>query len=281
MSQSIERPFPQSPERRLSAREFDQVIRRAAELHAATGESAGGSITEADALRIGRSLGLSTECLLQALSDTPAPASGRSGLLARVLAPDTVRACRAIRGEPGTIARALEHYLVRCEHLVVLRRLDDHVIFTRAIGVPAALKRAASRVARRSPLLAVRTLDVAVHPLDEGTSYVSLSTAVRSTRTITAASAVVGSCTGAAAAAALAAVGAAPEAALLAVPALGAGMAAGGRAHHRKGAVRLQTQLESLLDRVEHGELSSRPVWTLPHWWVAGRRPGIRHAADQ
>ena len=203
MTNSTEPSLRQSPARQLSAHEFDGVIRRAAELQAADGETARGSITEAEAMRVGRSLGLSMDSLLRALAETSSPAARRDGLLPRWLAPEIVRASRSVRAEPSGLAQTLECYLVQREHLVVLRRLDDRVVFTRAIGAPAALRRAASRIFRRSPLLRVSTLEMAVHPLDEGTSYVSLSTAVRSTRTITATGAMVGSGTGAAAAAAL------------------------------------------------------------------------------
>lgn len=259
------RDKPPNVERRLTNRDFELVIRRAAELQAkeAEGPDADG-IEEGEVLRIGRELGLSTQHLHRALVEVSGDRTIESGFFTRVFGPANVRAGRTVRGSPGELAALLEKHLVDREYLVVLRRLPDRVLYTRAQGVAAALGRATSQMVNRSPLLAVSNLEVAVHPLEEGFSFVNLATSLAKDRNATAAGSLLGGGTGTAFAAATLGIAIAPPAALLALPILGGSMY-GGKVYYRNLVTKVQVQMESLLDRVEHGELTkTSPRRTLP-----------------
>jgi len=258
---------PEPSERKLSNRDFELVIKRAAELQAREAEEfAGDGITEADAFRIGRELGLSTQHLQRALAETSSMAPVESGVFGRLFGAAAVRAGRAVRGEPAEVAKLLERYLLEREFLAVLRRFGDRVIFTRATGMVAVMGRATSQVFSRSPLLRVSNLEMSVQPFEEGLSYVSLVTSLKGQRTTAAASSIVGGGTGAAVTGAVLGIAIAPPAALLALPVLGLSYL-GGRIFYGKLMDDVQIQLESLLDRLEHGELPP-PA----RGWAAPRR---------
>jgi len=243
------------PERRLSNRDFELVIRRAAELQAREAEDGGADgMSEAEVVRIGRELGLSTEHLHRALAEVASDPPPESGAFHKLFGPANVRAARTVPGEAPPVSRALERYLVEREYLAVLRRLPDRVVFTRATGMVAAVGRASSQIFARSPLLRVRNLEMLVHPLDDGYSFVSLATSLNTQRNAAAASSLVGGGTGASLTGAILGIAIAPPAALVALPILGFSLWAG-HAYY-DGVVRdVQLQLESLLDRLEHGEL--------------------------
>ncbi|MEX2583008.1 MAG: hypothetical protein WD766_07030 [Gemmatimonadota bacterium] len=267
MSQNLpERPDAAlPPERVLSNQDFEMVIRRAAELQAREAEAKDGEgMSEAEVVRIGRELGLSTRHLNQALAEVGGVPGQESGALVKLYGPVQVSASRTVVGETAEVSRRLERYLVEREYLAVLRRLPDRVVLTRATGVAAAFGRGVSQVFSRSPLLKVSGLEMAVHALEEGYSYVTLSTSLRGNRLATAAGSMLGGGSTAAATGAVLGIAIAPPAALLGLPVLGGAIAIGH--FYYKGLVQeTQIQLESLLDRLEHGELPP-PVtrWSAP-----------------
>lgn len=258
------------PVRRLSTEEFELVIRRAAELQTRESErGAAEGITEAEAVRIGRELGLTSENLHRALAEVGV-GPGDTGAMASLFGPEAVRAVRAIEGDATDLATTLERYLVGREYMTVLRRFPDRVLFTQASGMMAAMGRATSQIFNRSPLLKIDNLEVAVHPFEDGWSYVALSTTLKPTRTAAAASSLVGGGTAAATAGAVLGIAVAPPAAVVALPILGASYLFG-RAYYRNLIENTHLQLESLLDRLEHRELIRRPDRSNPQ--LRGKRP--------
>jgi hypothetical protein len=252
-------------ERRLTNRDFELVIRRAAELQAREAEGvAGDGITEVEALRIGRELGLSAEHLHRALAEVGDTGPPESGLLASLFGPRTIHAARALPGDAESIARQLEQYLLEREYLAVLRRFGDRVVFTRASGVVAAMGRATSQIFSRSPRLGVDNLELSVRSLEDGYAHVYVATSLRGPRTATAATSMVGGATGAGIVGAVLGIAVAPPAALVALPVLGVSLY-GGKVYYERLAYRTHVQLESLLDRLEHGELP-QPTrgWSYP-----------------
>ncbi|MQA92075.1 MAG: hypothetical protein GEU90_17925 [Gemmatimonas sp.] len=256
MSEKLpERPLPAPvPDRVLSREDFETVIRRAAELQAREADrEAGEGLSEGEAMRIGRELGLSTRHLNQALAETSAPA-GETGVLVTLYGPTMVRASRTVIGDPAELARSLERYLLEREFLAVQRRFADRVVLTRATGVAASLGRMSSQLLRRSPLLDVQELEMAVRGLEEGYSHVALAASLKSNRTATAASSILGGGTAAAAVATVLGIAIDPAAALIGVPFLGGGMAIGHR-YYANLVRNTEVRLESLLDRLQHDEL--------------------------
>ncbi len=243
------------PVPRLSNRDFELVIRRAAELQARESEErfGGDGISEAEVIRIGHELGLSTPNLQRAIAEMTG-AAPEEGVLTSVFGPTTVRASRAIRGDATEVAKALERYLEEREFLAVLRRFNDRVVFTRASGMIATMGRAASQMFSRSPLLNVTNLEMAVRPFDDENAFVSLSTSLKSNRTAATASSIVGGSAGSAVTGAVLGIAIAPPAALLALPVLGLSVF-WGRSYYNGLMGEVRVQLEALLDRLEYGDL--------------------------
>jgi hypothetical protein len=247
------RKDPAAP--RLSNEEFELVIRRAAELQARSAEEAGAEgVSEEDALRIGRELGLSGAALGRALAEVRGGAVEEHGPLLKLMGPARISASRAVPGDARALARVLEEHLVDVQYLVVQRRLADRTVFVKASGVLAAVGRTTTEIFRRAPLLGVENLDVSVRQLEPGLCYVGLSTDLGGERTSHAVGgAVTGGVFGGINAVVLG-IAVAPPAALVAIPvaaALGYAWRYGYQAAARKALV----QLEALLDRLEHGEL--------------------------
>jgi hypothetical protein len=246
------------PARRLSSQELEAVIRRAVELQAAT-EGGDEGITEGEVFRIGKELGLSPELVRRALADVRAHPVEERGLLAGVMGPAVVHAARTVRRPAGEVGLLLEQYLLRCEYMVVLRRFPDRTRYVPATGVGAALGRAAYRVRAQHTALGFHQLDVGVSAVDEECTLVDLSMELRGMRNGLAAGGVGAGGGVAAAVAAFALATPAPELlALAGLPALAAGVL-GSRGIYRGAARSRQEKLESLLDRLEHGELRVPP----------------------
>lgn len=255
-------------ERRLSNRDFELVIRRAAELQARDAEGGiGETITEAEALRIGQELGLSTEHLHRALAEVEDAGPVETGLIAGLFGPRVVHASRVIPGDAEPIARTLETYLLEREYLAVLRRFNNRVVMTQATGVVAAMGRASSQIFSRSPRLRVDNLEVSVRSAGDGYSHVYVATSLKGARSAAAVSSIGGGLAGGGVTGAVLAIAIAPPAALVALPILGASVF-GGHLYYERLTRRVQVQLESLLDRLEHGEL---PPST--RGWSGPRRP--------
>ncbi len=252
-----DRPTPAGElvERQLSNRDFELVIRRAAELQARDAEGGGSDgISETEALRIGRELGLSTEHLHRALAEVNDTAPPENGLLVRLFGPRVVHASRTVAGDASMIGANLERYLVEREYLTVLRRFSDRVVYTRASGVAAAMGRATSQIFSRSPLLRVENLEVSIRPLEAGYAHLYLATSLGDQRSAAAASSILGGTLGTSVGGAALGIAIAPPAALIALPILGLSIL-GGRAYYKGLGERVQVQLESLLDRIAHDEL--------------------------
>lgn len=251
-----EKPDQPQSERTLSSRDFEMVIRRAAELQAREADESGGgdAMSSAEVLRIGRELGLSTRHLHQAMAEVGDSGTRESGLLSRLFGPVQVRVGRTVPGSPSDVSRLLEAYLIEREYLSVLRRLPDRVLLTRASGVIAAVGRVTSRIHSRSRPLSLSNLEMSVRALEDGYSYVTLASSLGGQRTGTAVASIVGGGWGAGALAAFLGIAIAPPVALAALPVFG-GALYGGHRYYETVVHDVEQQLESLLDRLQHGEL--------------------------
>ncbi len=250
-------PVPQ-----LSSQQFEMVIRRAAELQARSAEDPGSEVmAEGEALRIGRELGLSDRHLSQALAEVRNAPQEESGFLSRAMGEAVIACSRAIPGNAEEVRRLVETYLLEHEFMVVLRRLPGRTIYVKARGVLAVIGLSTKQLFNRSPPLELDGLELSVQPLEEGQSFVTISTDLSGKRAGYAAggAAVGGTMTGIGSLALAVAI--APPAAVLALPVLGIAAIAT-RGAYASNARKVRVQLESLLDRLEHGELPrSNPGW--------------------
>ena len=254
------------PARRISSQELEAVIRRAVEIQSA-GEWEEEGLSEAEAVRIGKELGLAPETMRRALLDVRARPAAERGVVAGVMGAGTLRALRTVALPAAELAPFLEEYLVRCEQMRVQRRFPGRTRYVRGTGVAAALGRAVSKVGARHPSLGLPQLDVAISAVDEGTALVELSVDYSATRAALATMGAVGG--GGAGTAIVVSVLATPivdPLALLGLPVF-AGMMWGMRALYGSAARSTEDRLESFLDRLEHGEIrlpGQRTGWRKP-----------------
>lgn len=252
-------------ERRLTQEQFEMVIRRAAELQARAAEEPGTSgLTESEAVRIGREIGIAPQHLRRALAEAGGAQETSPSVAVRVLGPGWVQASRTVPGSASSVQKHIDRYLVNRERLAPVRRFPERTVYARARGNELARilqvthdtlvsRKQQPLVGAGFKLRRAEKVEVAAQPLEEGYCYVTLSADLSNMRTglaITGAS--LGGSFGLATAAVLG-VAIDPAAALLGVPLLPGAMW-GTRMAQVKQAVHAQTHLESILDCLERGE---------------------------
>lgn len=257
------------PERRVTNEQFEQVIRRAAELQARGLESAeSDSMSEAEVLRIGREIGISPVHVRRALAEAGGGETRPPTLAERMFGPGWVSASRAVPGDPTAVRDKLDAYLSRRERLAPVRRFPERAIYEKARGMDLArvLEMAHDSlgpsgqpvVGAGFKLRTARSVEVAVRPLEEGFSYVTLAADLGNSRATSATVGAVGGGGLGLSVAAVLAIAVDPAAAVLGAPVLGTALW-GSRAVHLHAAARAQMHLEAILDAVERGEPLVRP----------------------
>jgi hypothetical protein len=163
-----------SPEgRSLTRREFDAVIRRAAELATSDPDLGEGALSEAELFRIAGEVGLSETHVRRALADIRAGAGGDS-FLDRVFGPATLRASRAVRGVPAELASKLDRFFVATQLLQPVRRGVGVLQYRPALDWASQLARAASFTSRQHYLASAKSVEVLLEPVDEGSTLVEI-----------------------------------------------------------------------------------------------------------
>lgn len=261
---------PESSGGSLPARRLEEVIRRAAELQFAEGESGGDALSEEEVLRIGREVGLEPRHVRRALAESHARAllpdrPRDDGLLQRVWDDVTVRASRVVPGDPSGVQRTVEGHLESRQSLRAVRRRRGRSVWEPAAGLVDKMQRALDVAGRGYELAEARRVELAVAPLEEGRTLATLTADLRNVRreqAIAWGSVSAGAFSGVAVLLGVA-VGF-PW--LLAVPAALAGAAGTttvgvGRVLERR-RDRVETAIEGLLDRLEAGTLDTgAPDW--------------------
>lgn len=259
--------------RSLTRREFDAVIRRAAELATSDSESAESALTEEELFRIAGEVGLSERHVRAALSDVRSGV-GRSGFLDRVFGPSHVRAARSVPLTTDDLAGSLDDFLAGTQLLQRVRRTPTMLQYRPAVDWASQLARAASFSSRKYYIASARSVEVQLQALDEGQTRVELLVDP-GTRGDDAAGAVFGGAFAGLAGGGLIGWGVAtvaPVALGIAAGAIvGAAVSAGvtyavGLAHKRKVA-EVRTEMEGVLDALEAGSSLEPPP---PSWrrWV-------------
>ena len=252
-----QRPNSKVPEPRISSEEMEAVIARALELQASEEErSLDDGISATELVRIAGELGLAPQHVQQAIAEVRGKPAAETSVVAKLLGDARVTVSRFLAMPAARAREQLDRYFQEREAMVVLRRLPDRIIYERGSGVGAAVTRAAGVVGGRHPLLRLARLEVTVSPADERGCFVALSVDLASQRTGAVAGVTVGGLVGAATAAG-AGIVLAPPLALLGLPVLG-GFTYLMRWSYRATLSKTRTQLESLLDRLEHQELSEQ-----------------------
>ena len=257
-------PIPDEPSeatthlaRRLSAAEVEAVLRRAVELQVHEGDEHDDGhegMPEGELVRIGHEIGLSPRHIQQALAETSAAPSPEEGRFGRGFGPSEIRVSRLLRLPSARAVDELDRYAREREGMVIHRRFPDRAVYARASGFAAELQRGLSGLSQKYPRLDVRELEIGVRAADDHSCYVAIRADLRAARTEWVSGGLAaGVSTGGVAGAILGLV-VAPPAALLGAPILLASLW-GFRLGYRRKIEEKRNQMESILDRLEHGEL--------------------------
>lgn len=170
-----EPPAPLDPDRGITRKDLQLVIRRAAELY--TGETdADERLSEEEVLRIADELGLPGRYVRQALYELPVQRGEAEleGWIDRWYGPPHLHSTRVVPGPPEQVLDRLEDYLVTRELLQVVRRQAGKAAFTPADDAISNVARAVRRPQRQWQIARSRRVMVEVRPMVDGESHVRL-----------------------------------------------------------------------------------------------------------
>lgn len=156
--------------RSLNRRQFDEVIRRAAELTAQDTES-GSDLGEEELFRIAREVGLPEQHIRHALSEVRAGAVSGS-VLDRFYGPAHIVVSRVVPGSTEEVARNLDEFLVGGRLLHRVRRTPNYLQFRPAVDWISSLARAASATSQRYYVASAKSVEVRLNEAEEGRTLV-------------------------------------------------------------------------------------------------------------
>jgi len=257
----------------LTRREFDEVIRRAAELAGSDSEESEGALSEAEVYRIAREVGLNERHVRLALAEVRS-GEGASGLLDRVFGPPFIRAARVVPGTAIGLATMLDDFFVGTQLLQAVRRGPAILQYRPALDWASQVARAASFTQRKYYVASAKSVEVHLEEVDAGSVLVEfvVDPGTRGDNIAGAAfgGGAVGAGIGIGAAATVITSG---GAALLGA---GIGLVAGGAVlggitqlvgtSHKKKLLAVQAEVEGLLDRLEQGESLEPPPASWRSW---------------
>jgi hypothetical protein len=160
--------------RSLTRRQFDAVIRRAAELAETDMGGEEGTLSEGELFRIAAEVGLPEAHVRRALAEV------RNGwadekLVDRFFGPAVVRASRVVPGAPGRVSRSLDDFFVASQLLQPVRRTPEMLQYRPAVDWASQLARAASLTSRKYYVASAKSVEVGLGRVDEGHTLVEFS----------------------------------------------------------------------------------------------------------
>lgn len=266
----------------LTRKEFDLVIRRAAELASSEADSGDRGLDEGELMRIAQEVGLSPSHVRQALSEVRSGQVG-GGPLDQVFGPEVVRARRAVPGTPKQLAVTFDEFFVASQLLQPVRRGTNRLQYRPSVDWASQLARAASFTSKQYYVASAKSVEVHLEELDAERTLVEL-TVDPGTRSEYLWGAGLG---GGSAGAATGVAGTAILVTALSLPPVGAALLAGtvgagiwggialaaGKGHKKK-MLEVQAEVEGILDRLEVGE-SLKPPPAAWRRWVKRQFHGV------
>jgi hypothetical protein len=243
------------PGQRLERAALERVMLRAAQLQAGARDLDEG-LTEDDLLKLGAEVGIPAPYIRQALLEerTRLEVPDDRGFRAWLSGPRRLVAERTVPGPAARVRQVLEYWMTTGELLSVKRRFPDQVAWEPQRGAVAAFKRGFGLGGRDYRLAEAREVVGQVTEVAPDRSHVRLVADLGNTQQAYLGGAAVLAVAGAAGAGILLVLGFAAVVAVLPAPAAVAGGLA--LARSRSGSLeRVQTALEQVLDRLEHGEI--------------------------
>jgi hypothetical protein len=279
-------PTPIPPQRAVTRRDLEAVIRRAAELSYREGD-ADERLSEDEVVRIAAEIGLQPHHVRQALVELPT-LKVEPSWTQRYYGVPIISGGRTVQGRPQQTASRLEDYLTTREYLQIVRRVRDQVLFEPAEDAISSIARGVLRPGSRHHVSRARRVLLTVAPLDDTTTHVRIEADLSDQRRQYVRTGITGGVAGGLIVGALGAaaidVTLAPSLAATvgSVVAFGGGLAAsvtagimGAGARFRGRVEQARAEIEALLDRVESGGRLDPP----PAPWR--RRLQLRLFGDQ
>jgi hypothetical protein len=162
------------PSRQVTRRDFEAVIRRAAELASDEAEGSDETLSEDEVIRIAAELGLPDRHVRQALFELPQIIEAeptRSDYFGDAV----LTATRAVPGRAPDVLRRIEDYLSTREYLQVVRRRPDRAFLMPAEDAISNLARGLLRPSKRFYLARARRVVVSSRSLEDGSAHIQIA----------------------------------------------------------------------------------------------------------
>ena len=267
--------------RSLTRKEFDEVIRRAAEIAASEPDADASALTEADLFRIAGEVGLDERHVRKALGQIRSSPPTDRGILSALYGPPFVVASRVVPGTRNALMETLDEFMVAGRLLQNVRKGEGLLQFRPAVDWASQVARAASSTSRKYYVASAKRVEVRSEPVDDIRTMVQIEVEP-GTREDYVAGGIIGGLgggigTGVGAGWALGAVAPAAlgVAAGIALGSLILGSIAWGTGvRHKKRLLEVRSELEGILDRLERGDSLEPPP---PSWrrWVRRHFHGV------
>ena len=162
----------------LTRRDFDEVMRRAADLAARDPDSGEDAFSDAEVVRIGREVGLPEQHVRRALAEHRTrgggAGKGRGGGLQMLLLRDEVTASRTIERPRARIRRELDDFMVGGQLLQGVRRKDDLLQYRPAVDWVSRVARAASFRSRQHYVASSRLVEIKLERMGTDSTLVDI-----------------------------------------------------------------------------------------------------------
>lgn len=155
---------------RLTRRDFDEVMQRAAELAGADrgADGADPAFSDAEVVRIGAEAGLAEQHVRRALAEFRASQGRRRRGVGALLGPGTIRTSRTVACSRRRVAGELDEFMVAGQLLQPVRRKDDLLQYRPAIDWASRVARAASATSGQHYVASARLVEVRLAETDDG-----------------------------------------------------------------------------------------------------------------
>jgi len=270
------------PNRSLTRKQFDEVIRRAAELAASEPEGGDAALNEEELFRIAGEVGLEERHVRKALLQVrSAPPTGRNPV-SSLFGPPTLYASRVVPRNKEVLARIIDEFMVAGRLLQALRKGPSVLQYRPAVDWASQIARAASSASKKYYVASAKWVEVRLETVGDDLTLVELEVEPGTRDEYLAGGLIGGGGAGVGVGVGIAmAVGVTGGAAALGVAlgiVVGSGVFGGtcwwSGYYHKKRLLEVRAEMEGILDRLEAGDSLEPPP---PSWrrWVRRHFHGV------
>lgn len=263
------------PGRSITRKEFDEVIRRAAEIAASEPEGGDPALTEQDLFRIAREVGLEERYVRQALVQVRSSPPTARGPVAAWYGPSSVVASRVVPGTRDALVGRVDEFMVAGNLLESVRKSASVLQYRPPVDWVSQIARAAASTSRKHHVASAKRVEVRFEEVHEGHVLVEIEVEP-GTRGDYLAGGVAGGVAGGAVSGVGVALALAAVAPVAAGVAVGAGVLVGSGVfgwlswltgyYHKRRLQEVRSEMEGILDRLESGESLEPPPASWRRW---------------